>query len=232
MRLAIMQPYFMPYLGYWQMINAVDKFILLDNVNFIKKGYINRNYILIGGKSSLISLQVAAVGQNKLILDHKLVDDAKWRRKLIQSISIAYKKAPFFADVFQFIEPLIVNNEASLSQYLASQIKGIAEYLKVNTEIVASASQYNTGALKAQDRILEICKINKAAQYINAIGGQNLYSKDNFKAQGIDLSFIKMNEISYPQFKNDFVPNLSIIDVMMFNSVKDISKMLNSFSLT
>ena len=96
--------------------------------------------------------------------------------------------------------------------------------------IYLSDLQGNT-TLKAQERTIDICKRLDADQYINAIGGQKLYSKEVFKKHGIKLNFIKTDLVEYRQFHNEFLPNLSIIDIMMFNSKKEIKEMLQKYVL-
>jgi len=231
MKLAIMQPYFFPYIGYFQLINAVDKFILLDNVNFIKQGYINRNTILANGQPSKINIKINGMSSNKQILEHTLDSNPIWKKKLLKTITQNYQKATNFECVFPIIEEILMFENLNLSVFLFNQIKTISNFLNINTQIVDSASIYETGNLKAEERIIEICKQAEANTYINAIGGKNLYSNTNFKKRNIDLKFIKMGEIKYMQFDNDFIPNLSIIDVLMFNPKEKVIKMLYHYSL-
>lgn len=231
MKLGIMQPYFMPYLGYWQLINAVDKFVVLDNVNFIKQGYINRNSILLGGVAHQVNIQVQAISSNKSINEHQLNENPVWRKKILRTIKQSYAKAPFFEVVFPVIENILSFQEINLSKFLVNQLCKVSEYLHIETEIIESASVYDTKGLMSQDRILEICKQAGASHYINSIGGQTLYSRDDFSEKGIDLSFIKTGEYWYKQYNDTFIPDLSVIDVMMFNSKEQVYKMLNQYRL-
>ena len=231
MKIAIMQPYFFPYIGYWQLINTVDKFIILDDVNFIKKGYINRNFIISNNNRVRINLPINKISQNKLIINHTISDDEKWKNKLLLTIKQNYNSASFYKSVFPLLENIILYKEQNLSNYLHYQIIKITEYLKINTEIIETSTKYNIIDKKGQERILDICKKENAKTYINAIGGKELYSVDEFKKNGIELKFIKTGDITYKQFNNEFIPNLSIIDVMMHNSVEEIKQMLNSYTL-
>lgn len=226
-----MQPYFFPYIGYWQLINAVDKFVIYDDVNFINRGWINRNNVLINGGKKLINLRMHNASQNKLINEIEVLGDNIFNNKLLKSIESNYKKAPCFSEAYQTIERIINQNEKNLAKYLEFQIRQVCDYLSIDTEIVVSSSIKKDNELKGQDKIIEICKVLGAEEYINAIGGQKLYSNEDFAAHGIELKFLKTGEIEYVQFKNQFVPNLSIIDVMMFNEPNKINEMLDDYEL-
>lgn len=231
MKLAIMQPYFFPYLGYWQMINAVDKFVIYDDVNFIKGGWVNRNNMLINGDKHLFTLPLLEASPYKHINEIKITNIEKQKQKLLKSFEMSYSKAPYKNEVMVLLEDIILQKEENLHLFLKYQFEKVFEYLNMDTEILLSSDIEKTANLRAQDRVIDICKRLNTTQYINAIGGQELYDKDEFAKNNIQLNFIKMNDIKYKQFNNDFVPNLSIIDVMMFNSPIDIKKMLNEYNL-
>jgi hypothetical protein len=230
MRLAIMQPYLFPYIGYFQLINAVDKFVILDDVNFIKRGWINRNRILVNGKDYLFSIPLEQVSQNKLICECKLCE-GKWKEKLLKTIEHSYKKTPFFNDCFGIISAILRTEETDLSKWLTFQIKVICNYLEIKTNIVDTSRAYSNQQLKAQDKIIDICIQEKAQSYYNAVGGKLLYNVYDFKKNNIDLHFLNTLPEKYPQHNTEFIPFLSIIDVMMFNSVNDIHGLLNKFEL-
>ncbi len=225
-----MQPYFFPYIGYWQLINAVDVFVLYDDVNFIKKGWINRNNILLNKSEHLITIPLLNVSQNKHINECMVSEDYKSIDNIIKTINLAYKKAPYYNLVFPYIEE-IIKTKGSISDLVLKSVLWIKEYLGLNTEIILSSSIDKNNELKGQDKIIEIVKKLNGNHYINAIGGQELYNKEIFNNNGIKLNFIKTGEIKYKQFNNEFVPNLSIIDVLMFNSPSEVKEMLNNYSL-
>lgn len=231
MKIGIMQPYFFPYIGYWQLINSVDKYIIYDDVNYIKGGWINRNRILINDKPSFVNLKMNGASQNKLIKEVQVSNDNQWKNKLLKTIEHCYKKAPFFDRAFSIIEEIIHNDEEILSLYLENLIRKVAVYLEIETEIILSSNIKKNNSLRGQDKILEICKCIGANEYYNAIGGVELYSPDVFEANSIKLKFIKTERIEYIQFNNEFVPNLSIIDVMMFNSKDKIRQFLDDYLL-
>ena len=231
MRIAIMQPYFLPYVGYLQLMNAVDKFVLYDDVNYINKGWINRNRLLVNGKEYLFTVPLKEASQNKLINEIELGNDPQWRGKLLKTIEQAYKKAPYYPTVLGIIEKILNLEAQTISQLIAGSLEILKQYLAIPTELVLSSTIYQNGHLKAQARILDICLQEKASQYINPIGGVELYDKAIFAKNGIQLNFIKSKPVEYQQFKNDFVPWLSVIDLMMFNDVLTIQGFLGEFEL-
>ena len=229
-KIAIMQPYFFPYIGYWQLINAVDIFVLYDDVNFIKKGWINRNNILLNKSKHLITIPLLNVSQNKHINECIISDDDKIINNIIKTMNLAYRKAPYYNLVFPTLEK-IIKTKGSISNLVLKSVLWIKEYLNIDTEIILSSSIGKNNELKGQDKIIEIVKKINGNHYINAIGGQELYDKEIFNNNEIKLNFIKMKEIKYKQFNNEFVPNLSFIDVLMFNSPEEIKNMLGMYEL-
>jgi len=216
MKLGIMQPYFFPYIGYFQLIHAVDKFVVYDDVSYIKQGWINRNRILISGQPHYFTVPIATASSSKSIREVQ-VCRGDWRSKLLKSVDHAYKRSPFFSEVFPLIEEVLLSDEASISRLAFASILTVATYLGIKTEFVETSAIYGNEQLKAQERVIDICRIESASHYINPIGGLELYSKQSFSSCGIDLKFVRSKFVEYAQFRNDFVPWLSIIDVLMFN---------------
>jgi hypothetical protein len=231
MKLGIMQPYFLPYIGYWQLMNSVDKFVVYDDVDYIKQGWINRNRIIENKSVNYITLPIEKLGSNKLINNIKIFQPEKNKEKLLQRIKLSYKKAPYYNDVENLIEKIILNNEKNLSKYIINSLRLINNFLQLNTEIIVSSEINKDTHKKGQEKVIEICKKMKADHYINPIGGTELYDKKIFEKEGIKLNFIKTADIKYKQFNNEFIPNLSIIDVMMFNSKEEIKDMLEKYTL-
>lgn len=230
-KLAIMQPYLFPYIGYFQLIKAVDKFIFYDDVKFIKQGWINRNNILLNGSPFLFTIPIANLKSYSLINEVNISYDKKWKFKLLKTIHESYKRAPYFKAIFQIIESTFATDETSISRMAISSIEEIMGYLELCTTLSKSSSSYSKSGLKAQEKVLYICEKELADQYINPIGGQELYSKDIFKEHGIQLNFIKTKPIKYKQFNNDFTPNLSMLDVLMFNSREEVMLILEQYEL-
>jgi len=228
MKLGIMQPYFFPYIGYFQLIHAVNTYIVYDDVNYIKGGWVNRNYILLNGEKHLVTLRLRKASPNKRINEIEIDGNQK---KIMKTIQQAYVIAPFYKDVYPLIECVFKSGELNLAKFLLKSIVEIVGYLECDTHITLSSSIEKKDELKGQDKVLHICELLRANQYINAIGGQSLYSKQLFKQYGIDINFLKTNHIEYSQFKKKFIPNLSIIDILMFNPKEKVQSYLGAFEL-
>lgn len=234
MKVAVMQPYLFPYIGYWQLINAVDKFVILDDVNYIKKGFINRNRFLINGAEHIFTVPLEKASQNKRIMDMKLNFPAEERKKLVQSIEYAYKKAPFFNEVMPILEKIICFKEDRLTEYICNSIREISDYLGIGTALYRSSEIDKDTGLKGQERILSLCQKLEADTYINPSGGRALYNHRDFTDRGINLCFldVKSENISYIQYnRSEFVPMLSVIDVLMFNDTTQIERFLQEYEL-
>jgi hypothetical protein len=228
--IAIMQPYFLPYIGYWQLINEADKFVIYDNIQYTKKGWVNRNRFLQNGKDEYFTLPLKK-DSDYFHVKERYISDGFNKKKLLNQIKSAYCKAPFFQSTFQLFEEILSDSEKNLFMFLYCSIMKICSYLNIKTEIIVSSLLPVDHALKSEGKVLAICKILGATEYINAIGGQELYNKEIFKQNNIELKFLKTGIINYKQFSNDFVPYLSILDVLMFNSVEEINEMLDKFEL-
>jgi hypothetical protein len=229
MNIAIMQPYFFPYIGYFQLVRAVDKFVFYDDVNFIKNGWINRNRILLNNRAAYITVQLNGASSFKRISYVEFTDN---RGKLKKAIEQAYKKAPYFNSAWAVINDCLDLKTNLMSELAAYSVVQVSKYLVLNVLFETSSAHYlETKNLESAERIKEICRISGASRYINPIGGMELYKKDDFATAGVDLRFIKSNDIRYAQNKNEFIPWLSIIDVMMFNSPEEIREMLNQYEL-
>lgn len=230
MKTAVMQPYFLPYIGYFQLLSTVSSFVVFDDANFIKKGWINRNRVLLNEKPHYITLPLSGASQNRLINEIELVLDPKNIQKKLDMIYHAYGKAPYFEQIFQMIEDIFCYKETNLSIFVIYSLKKIAEYLAIDTQFLISSKFKKDNHLKGQEKILEICRKVGATHYINPIGGMELYRTEAFRKNGIRLSFLKTDSIEYRQFRKDFVPNLSIIDTLMFISKNECKKLLNKYS--
>lgn len=234
MNLGIMQPYFLPYLGYWQLMNAVDKYVVYDDIEFTKNSWIRRNRILSGGTDKLFSLPLKNASDYLDIKERYLSDNFSVEKtKLLRLFEASYKKAPMFDTVFPIIKNILEYENPNLFAYLFYSIQQVSSYLGIKTQLIVSSSLGVNRTNKGKDRVLETCKLLGATDYYNAIGGIPLYEpyRYEFKDLGIQLYFLKMRDIRYPQFKKEFVPNLSIIDVMMFNSQAECHRLLNEYDL-
>jgi len=232
MRLAIMQPYLFPYLGYFQLINAVDKFIFYDNVQYINRGWINKNRILLANKPHTFTFPLRRGKQTELIKDKYFADTLPlFKKKFLKTLQTAYAKAPYYSESIQLINNILSCNDLKIANFIYCSLETICNYLNIKTPIMKSSEYFQYPAFKGQKRILTMAKSCKATKYINSIGGIELYSKELFLKNGIVLYFIKTNDIKYKQFKNQFINNLSIIDVLMFNHPKKINNLLNEYTI-
>jgi hypothetical protein len=228
MKLGIMQPYFLPYIGYFQLIKAVEKYVIYDDVNFIKGGWINRNRILLNGNTFMINVPMQAASPFKKINE---IQVGAYKEKVLQTIIQAYRKSPYFNYVFPLISDIIKFDSDNLALFITNSIIKISEYLQLNTEFVLSSEIKKNNDLKAQDKVLTICKIIGATEYYNSIGGQELYNKDQFAKNNIELKFLNPVLTEYHQFRNEFIPWLSILDVIMFNSIDEVNNMLDKYEI-
>lgn len=231
MKLGIMQPYFFPYIGYWQLMNAVDTYVIYDDVNFIKGGWINRNRILLNGEVKYFNVPMLGASPFKLINEVFVNNEPVLIKKNLKIIEAAYKKAPYFHEVYPLIEKVLNCGKDNIAEYITESFKIINNYLDIKTNLIVSSSIDKDCSLKGQDKVISICKILGATEYYNAVGGQSLYSFEDFQNAGLELKFLKTNDIEYKQFENNFEPNLSIIDVLMFNSKEEVKNMLLDFSI-
>ena len=229
---AIMQPYFLPYIGYFQLMNTVDEFVIYDNIQFSKRGWIHRNRILQNGQPSYVSLPLKK-DSDFLDINERFLSDSfeKDKEKLLSKIKGTYKKAPQFEKVFPIIEEIFNLNETNLFKYIYNSLELLKDFLNIETKLVRSSEIEINHNLKSQEKVIAISKALNAEHYINAIGGRELYNKEDFKQENIDLKFLKPELKVYQQFNNEFISGLSIIDVLMFNSKEEVNEMLGNYQL-
>ncbi len=228
---GIMQPYFLPYMGYWQLLNLCDEFILYDNIQYTKKGWINRNRYFQNGKDVLFSIPLKS-DSDFLPIVAREISPSYDRAKLVRQLKEAYRKAPYFNENFACIEEIILNPGNNLFAYIADSVRKICAYLEIDTEIVISSRiPIDHDILKAQDKVIALCKARGGTDYINPIGGVELYSKDDFDKEGIALSFLRSRALTYDQFGAPCLPHLSVLDVLMFNSREQTISYLKEYDL-
>lgn len=228
MKVAVMQPYFFPYIGYFQLIHAADAFVIYDDVNYIKGGWINRNFILSHGEKKRITLQLFGASPNCLINQVKVGNN---RHKLLKTIQQNYSRAPHYQNVTHLIEQILGSEETNLASFLEDSLRKICGYLGLSREWYISSDLKKDISLRGQQKILAVCAEVGASQYINMTSGEGLYDYGSFAERDIGLSFLEPNIVQYQQSNNEFVPNLSIIDVMMFNSQRQCQKMLEEYKV-
>lgn len=234
MKLAIMQPYFLPYIGYFQLMSLVDDFIIYDNIEYSKKGWINRNRILVNGRDALFTIPLKKDSDYLDVNGRYLSDDSMHQRsKLLRQIEGVYRKAPEFQNVYPIVEKIFSYQESNnLFDFIFHSIVVVRDYLRLPTSLlISSRIEGDKRQLGGVDRVLNLCKIQGAKTYINPTGGQKLYSKELFRTHGIELLFHQIDNVEYQQFQHNMVPNLSILDVMMFNSPDVIDNLLKKHTL-
>ena len=231
MKLGIMQPYFMPYIGYFQLIAAVDVFIVYDNIKYTKKGWINRNRLLLNGSDAMFSLPLSKGSDSLDIVQRDLAADFN-PIKLLNQFKGAYVRAPQFELTYSVLERIVQHKDNNLFRYIHHSILQLCQHLSINTAIRISSEIAIDHELRGQDKVLTLCKAAGAKTYINTIGGQELYDKADFRVHGVDLKFIQSRPLEYVQLGEKFVPWLSIIDVLMFNPVEQVqSQIREGYSL-
>ena len=227
-----MQPYFFPYIGYFQLMNLCDEFIVFDTAQYIKKGWINRNRILHPeGKPSYVNVPIQKFKSNTLIKDILIDNKVDWKQSIINRLQQYYKNAPYKEEVTAFVGDCLSGEFSSLSELNVHLLKETCNYLNINCRITSlSKSNIEYEDATAPDEWgLNICKALHAKTYINAPGGILFFDKNKYKKEDIEIKFIAPILNNYTQNGETFIPGLSILDVMMFNSVEDIRKMLLSY---
>jgi len=233
MKLAVMQPYVFPYLGYFQLVQAADCFVFFDDVNFIKRGWIHRNGILANGDRYRFTIPLQQASQhkriNETIVHPQLYPD--WRKKFMKTLRQEYQAAPQFEQVYELIGQVLAGPCSSIAELASSSVLAAAQYLNISTKFVHSSSLNYSREVPGKEKIISICQQQEASTYINLIGGTSLYEPASFEQHNLQLRFIQSKDIVYSQFREKFVPNLSIIDVMMFNDPTAVQSMLQQYQL-
>lgn len=233
MKLAIMQPYLFPYIGYFQLIAAADKFVVYDDVNFIKQGWINRNRILVNRQSFMFSVPLENQSSFRLIKDTPINRRLypQWKTNFLKTVTEAYRKAPHFSEVFPMVENIFEESSGSIGDLCRESLETVCGYMEIRTPFVRSSIEFDNTFLSGQDRVIDICRREKAHIYINASGGVELYDQAEFVRNNVELLFIKPVGIAYKQFGENFVSHLSVIDVLMFNQKENARQILRSYEV-
>lgn len=229
MKLAVMQPYLFPYIGYFQLIHASDIFLIYDDVAYIKQGYINRNSVLCANGATRFTVPVRGASSNRLISDLQFATDVA---KVLRTIEQCYSKAPYFETVFPLIRQILENEDRAIASVCMTSYQSIFSYLGLEKQFKKTSELDYDRTASAQDRLVALCHKFGADCYINTPGGRFLYTKKEFAEQGVELKFIDSVAVEYPQRTNRFVPNLSIIDILMNCSPDQTVSLLGKYELT
>lgn len=232
MKVGIMQPYFLPYIGYFQLMNAVDAFVVYDNIQFTKKGWIRHNRMLMNGKDAKFSIPIKKDSDYLDVVDRQLADNyLEDAQKTLRKIQASYRKAPCFDEVMPLVEQCFLCEKQNLFEFIYHSLHLIKEYLGIDTQFAISSAIDIDHQLKSQDKVLAICRQMGADMYINPIGGLKLYRHSDFEKEGVELNFLQTNSFEYRQFNHPFVPYLSIIDLLFFNPKDKYNRILDEFTL-
>lgn len=234
MKLGIMQPYFFPYLGYFQLLHAVDKWMVHDDVQFIKQGWIHRNRILLNGSPHYMTIPLTRMSTDTRIdqADIHRPTFEKWKPKLFRLLQSAYRRAPYYDAVQPMVEATLNHDTSSVAEMALESLRQVCRYLEITTPMTKTSFEApNLVGLKGAEKVQALCRQEHAESYLNLIGGVSLYDREAFASQGTTLQFLQLNEIRYPQFGEAFVPNLSIVDVLMFNPRERVQELLQEYRL-
>jgi hypothetical protein len=224
-KVAIMQPYFLPYIGYWQLIAVVDKFVILDDVNYINRGWINRNRITVNGSPSWMTLPLQGASQNKLISELDFVLNSDWRSRLGKTVRHAYSKAPNFEFAFTLFDELLEQAQGNLSSFLVTTMKRLCSVFGIATEILPTSRVFQKNGLTGAERLVDICRQVGATAYVNPPGGKELYDNQPFNAAAIDLYFLSPQIADLDLcFGSREGASLSILDPLMHNSAEAVAR--------
>jgi hypothetical protein len=226
-----MQPYFFPHIGYFQLLECSNIFVILDDVQHIQRGWVNRNRILINQEPHWLTYSVQKASRDFFINQRYYVEDPSERAKIMCNIASAYRKAPHFIEIYPFLLEIMNFNSSNVSEFNTNLIRCLAGFLEIECQILLSSELDKDNSLKGEDRIIDINRCLGSSHYVNPIGGIPLYDKQHFTECGLELSFLQPENIHYPQLKKPFVPFLSIIDVLMFNGISGTSKLLTKYHL-
>ncbi|MGV4152409.1 WbqC family protein [Citrobacter freundii] len=219
MKVGIMQPYFFPYIGYFQLANAVDKFVIYDDIQFSKKGWIQRNRLLMNNQPTTFSIALKKDSDYLDIIQRELSDNFD-RLKLCRQIQGSYRKAPYYDEIYKLVEDIILCEDNNLFQYIENSITKLFSILDIDVELVTSSTLALSRELKSQERVIHTCVALGADEYINPPGGVELYTESEFIKKGLKLKFLDPVIESYSQSNDSFISHLSIIDVMMWNGLE------------
>ena len=231
MKIAIMQPYFLPYIGYFQLMSSVDEFLILDDVNYIQRGWINRNRILLDGKEKYIIKPIRGASQNKRINELQFVDDPVYSENMMRTISYAFRKSFFYPELKGPVRDILLNPEPGVTDYLEYSLKRLCGILGIRVKISRASAYRGQINARGQEGIIELCRILGCDSYYNAIGGIKLYDKKRFSAEGIKLGFVKTNFEKMKTISRSSCLDFSILEIMADHEIDRVKDLLTCFDI-
>ena len=226
-----MQPYFFPYLGYFQLINAVDSFIIYDNIKYVKGSWINRNRLMNNGNISYFTVPIKKASDSLNISQREVAygrEYDRFRNNFQSRLYEGYKNTNNYGDVFSIIEECLNYKSQNLFDFIYFSLKQVLKILNIKTNIIISSKLDINQDLKSHHKIIAICNYFKCSEYYNVIAGSHLYDKNIFKSNSINLNFVKMDNVHYNRGNEPFVEDLSIIDFLMHNN-QDVRNILQKY---
>jgi len=236
MKLAVMQPYFFPYLGYFSLIKHTERFILLDTVQYIYHGWIARNRILkpnTGWQYVIVPLR--SHSRDTVIRDIRIHNESNWKERIIAQLQHYKKRAPYFTQIENLIRQVFAEQYEDITSLNHATLKAVSNYLQIERTIeIFSKMDVSIEATKDSDEWgLNICiALGDVEEYWNPLGGKTFFDREKYEKSKIKLLFHEIDLIPYSQKRGVFEPGLSIIDVLMYNSISEVHEMLDKFSLT
>lgn len=226
---AVMQPYLFPYLGYYQLLHHADVFVLYDDAHFIQRGFINRNRLLANGRPQRFTIPVIGASQNRRIRELRFGDD---RGKLAGSLRHHYAGTPEFARVLPLVESVLAEPERDVTQVCRASLQRVMDYLELPCAIRQSSELDYDRDADAAGKLASLCQTLGSNCYVNPVGGRDLYREADFRERGVTLSFLRMDAVTYPQAGGPFVPDLSIIDLLMWCTPERAREMLGRYTVS
>lgn len=221
-----MQPYWFPYIGYFQLIAHSDVFVIRDEVQYTKEGWINRNRFLVAGEPRWITLPVKRAPHRSRISEREYLLEQPEVDRVARRLEEAYRSAPQFEAVRRLVTETMSYDTATVSAFNTNAIEAVLEFIGVDVEVLAASSLQLADGVGGEDRVIEICRRVNATRYLNPIGGRTLYSAERFADGGLELAYLTPGLTPYEQFGGPFVESLSIIDVLMFNDRRAVRAMV------
>lgn len=232
MKVVLMQPYFFPYLGYYTLMKHADRFVVFDTAQYIRRGWIHRNRILgSNGEPSYINASVVKAPRDTPIYEMKMHTASDWKETIMKGLQVYQKTAPYFEEVRELVRDCLAFPTDDLTDFNVNVLKQTANYLGMETHItkLSDLDIEFRDVQEPDDWGLQLSKSLHAATYVNAPGGQAIYSREKYARHGVELNFYQTNLHPYDQKQEQFQTGLSIIDVMMFNSKAEINHMIDDF---
>jgi hypothetical protein len=230
---AIMQPYAFPYIGYFCLAEASDVFVFHDDVNYIKGGWINRNRIVINGAPYLFSIPVSRWESDDFIMNVRIQSIIDFRRKFLRQLELAYRNAPSFEIGLSYVDDVLNSSHISISELAIHSIVRLYKLVGLPKTFLRSSERFS--GLRGVGRSEKLTAITKALgsnNYVNPIGGTALYDKTSFAEMGVSLSFVKSKLTEYRQVgAREFIPSMSIIDVLMNNDLDRVRMLMKDYEL-